>query len=620
MAEQPERPSTFDAVIGGETATFYEHERPNVNQRLVKVAQDSVADVTEGASKLHAQVLALCPGDDTLRAAPVGVQDFLREYAAPVIAPVDTETLVASHQLKIPAAEVQHRGGDPKGHTRLGEDAKEALRDLSKEVALEREVTAFGATVAKATECFFDDAALPEQVGLPLHRAAFANDFAFARAELAKETKNAAAIEQELATVEDARSDAEHIGDANAARELHYRELELREALLKIARARVDAAAYTAVDAQDFAANAEALRDEAAAREAKYGQTHADVTDRLAADMERTATLLSDETTRNKDLADEETAAMKQIDARIDAAVKERLSVWENIRKLLQRDAALVAEAAEARTALVAHVQRSEQRKAEFNSFTSGLVAHSNLLDGVSGHLDAAQRLRDELAAYHSTMSGVLDAKGLAEESRAMRHKEQLAYLESYTAYRLTGHELVHRKETRIVATRRLVRNLELQIREAQHLLDPNRAKYEKERDEASSLAATLAADVKALDDRIEREQRLWQPVEEQLEDDGVDFEPPAIVSEKHNVERKAQSLAVARDYVVAEQEHVDRDALSLRKVKTAQKINHEDFEHRRAAKVGVAPDAVEGSQSTDASAAPPPPPADAEPAPPGAA
>jgi hypothetical protein len=582
--------SAFDVVIDGRVESFYESERGNVNVKLLDNARSAVVAAADESESLRARIRALCPTADAVKVVPLRLTECVQGYREPRIAPVDGATLVSSQRLQLPVDEVQRRGKEPKTDAVAAHDAHVALKDLSKPLALEREVDERGATVRAPVTALLDDPGLTFEVLLPLHRYTFANDFAFVHRELGQLQKDGDALAAELKQTIATRLEAEQVNDAQAAETLHWHEITIREKMLKLARSRVDAASSASTDANEFVENTTKVREDAATRIKASYELLTGLADKLTNDMTATAALLTSETDRHQALDKAEKDRAAELQATMRNATQERKTVWEEVLALLERDHKACATIRSTHEALIDHAIRRSRRQMEFEAFTSGVVAHSELLDGVRENLDVARRLRDDVREYVGAMEAKLDAKGLVEEAVRLRHEQQLAYLREYGEYMSVAHDLKHRKETRIVAVRRLARNLELQIREAQHLLDPNTQKYERDLTASKDTVERLLGDTLQIHERASKERDLWKPVEELLEEDDVDFDPPDLRMERELCDRKTAALSVAREYVTGEQEYVDRDAMELRKVKTAAKVAVEAYETRRSTRDPDAP------------------------------
>jgi hypothetical protein len=593
-----------EVKMGGKMCEFYASEQQQINIALkeaVEVAERAFVDVCEA----HEARVEACRTDTqavTLR-RDERMNELVTGYEWPQLAPVSSAGVSELCALTgDPAAVVDASDNHTAVSEQLRVTEKDVLDKMYQPVNLRATMAEYGVELTSVS-----DALLPHTEGVvglgtdvivPLHDLAFAKQFAVLRAELKSVEKKLEPLQQELRRTTDAKNDAFTIGDIAALESCAFREIDLQEQVMTLQRARLDAVFDANQDAANFLNNVDELRE---LTEGQMRLHRAGVDDRLAViatDMQVLADITVAEQQRDESAA----AAFKeemQINAENTVSiVRKQRDVWDQIAALVAEHGRLAGDHSTLATQRVELHGANQKRMGEFDALSAGLVRHGERLEAFKASVELANKWLDHVDRFVLQMNATIDAKDVDGEALAMRHKEQLEYLRLYTGFKRAVDELTHRKETRSVAIKRMIRANELQISEAATTLDPNRAKYEAELPGLDAEQTRVRDQVKELAARAVQQRKLWHPTEEMLEDDGIDFEPPELMAEKERCARKTETLSLTRAFVSAEQETVDRDVMVLRKLKTTTKVAADGFAKRRGEKQAANAEAEERADS----------------------
>ena len=573
-------------TIGGEPVEFYQSEQDRINVTLKDRVHDAEAEFVElckehstAVAALHDAQLAHRPGRDER------VKELQEGFAWPELAPAKGSDLQQQYGLVVDAAYVDAASA---AHARLMPQYKasqEALEALRHPVNLNKTLEGYAGTLTEVATALVDDGAVARDVLLPLHHTAFSQEFNYVKGEMAKVDTRVNPLKDELQRCRQTKEDALLVEDVQAVEEYSFREVDLEEQIMALQRERLEVVVGASDDAATFREKFYALKEEAEEASKRHRALVEERVENLTVDMGTLADEVTAEQARDvaAEAAFEED--LKHRNESLREVTQREREVWDQILQLMRQREELAATREQLTNDKVQAIGQNCKRRAEFKALSEGLLAHMARLEATKETLDTAQRFTDDVAHYAQLMTSMTEKKDVEEEAIQLRIKEQKAYLTMYGKFKTDVDELSHRKETRVLAANRMARHLELEIREAATTLDPNKKRYEADHEELQAEVAKLAEQLSALAQRSQQQQQLWQPTEEQLEEDGVDFDPPDIVAERKRCERKADALNAARGFVSAEQETVDRDTMSLRKLKTSAAVAQDGLARRRDAK-----------------------------------
>ena len=585
-------------IVGGEPMEFYTTEQDRVNV-LLKDRVHEVEAAFVALCRAHTDAVAALRDEQLATKADRDqrAKEFTDGFRWPELAPVKSADIVAQYSLECAADYVEGTAAAMTAVVPKHKASQDVLEKLRHKVNLNRTLEEYADLLTDVSAKLVDDGPLAREVLLPLHHMAFSEEFNYVKGEMAKVDGRVQPLLEELARVRATKADAMAVEDINAVEEYSFREVDLQEQIMELQRKRLDVVVGASDDAGVFREKFYALRDKADEATKRHQGLVEERVARLAVDMEKLADFATEEENRDKEA---QKAFVTDIDRRNEellAVTQQERDVWAKIMQLLEQRAELAAKREGIVKGKFQAIGQNCKRRADFEALSKGIMHHTALLEATKESLALAQRYADDVAHYVAGMCAVTEKKDVEEEAVRLRIKEQQAYLEMYTAYRHDVDELVHRKETRVLAANRMARHLELEIREATETLDPNKRRYEADHAELQGEVARLVEQLAALAAKAQQQSELWKPTEEQLEEDGVEFDPPDIVAERERCERKTAALNNARDFVTAEQETVDRDTMSLRKLRTSAQVAQDGLDKRRQAKSEAA--AADGTSAS---------------------
>lgn len=423
-----------------------------------------------------------------------------------------------------------------------------------------------------------------EEVSLKLREMAFTDVFAFLRQELAKRQHDLDHLRDRLDAVGDEKANAGMIDDVTTIEKCSYEELAIVEKMLDKLRDQLNEVFNANIDIETFVEGYESTRDSNEQFFRRLEEENAEYISNINKDIDFIIQKKEDRLAKEAEEVEIHKTFTLDSNAAIQAIHREQTENWNQILELVETNVRLAHE----REALVLrHLEEHAmdcQRRAVHDSWLEGCEAYQNKCEQARDVLETTTRWIESLRNFNNRMLDEVEKKNIHEEAFVTRVQEQLEYLETYRQYRTFSDELTHRKEVRANALQRLCRNIDLQIKEAQITLDPNKKRYAEEKIATERDLAEAKAAVQSLLERADREKKYWMPIEEQLDQARVEFDPPDIRADKTKVERKAQTVSRARAFLANEQETVDRDAINLRKLTTTNAIMERNHEKKRLA------------------------------------
>lgn len=593
-------------IMNGDEAIAYTSEQEQLNKTLradvVRVEEEAVTKVGQFLEALHAMKKEMEQLNPRRTAA---LATYTKLFSWPEIPEKPMPDVKADCDLKVDLATVERLSKDLESAVSAFRASPTYLDELTKPVAALRRKNELKAGLEPTSRLLLEDDTVTEEIIIHLHEIAQGDVFGFTRAELQMKQRELDALKEDLINTSAAKHDALVTGDVRAAETLSFREIDIAEKIIERVSERVRIIFQCDTDVKEFCD--------------KYQRTHQNA-DALLLDhesrmKERAAVFANDisrlmqrrEEMTQQDADDEDAHAKKMEDSNvaIRAVHQQQQQNWDKIIELMEFQKVLASQRARLVEEQVALHASEVHRRAAVDSWFAGTQNMLTRLEDSQTSATTGLQWVAQLRSYVNTLCQQVEGKHIDEEGWQLRVQEQLDYLEAYKQFRGYIGDVVHRKELRVLSLQRVVRNLNLQIKEAVETLDPNAKKYEKEVQTAQTEMDSIAAQLVKLHERAAEQQKCWKVVEESLEDAQVDFVPPDIAAEKELCEKKAQALTLARQFVVAEQETVDKDTMRLRKLKTANQVAIEGVIKRRVDRSASSPSPDDSHQPHQRSSSP---------------
>jgi hypothetical protein len=427
-----------------------------------------------------------------------------------------------------------------------------------------------------------EDSTITSELLQPLKVLACSDVFVLLRQEVKESQDDIEILRQQIKKMEDQKSDFVTKDELQEVERLAFEQIALHGVVLEKHRKKLETIFLANSDVQTFTDNYQLHREQLEERLATHNSTLDQQIETVVKDIDTAKEAL--DTKYAEALAAEEAhdAWKKESGNIIQGYVDKQASLWSQILDLLQQ----VGDTADKyQSAMVERINKCDEesrRKADTDKYISGLETHLKSLESGKGMLQTAKEWNAELQSFLVRMSDEIEAKNVVDEAYEIRITAQRKYLEDYQSFKDASNKLLETQTARQRALNILKRNLEFQIREAVHTLDPNTKKYRGELVVIEDQLHDTDQKVATLTDNIKRESTLWRPTEEQMEDAGLDFTPPDIEADKERVRLKVEALGIQREFINGEQERVDRDAVELRKFKTSSQIAAEAAKQRR--------------------------------------
>ena len=426
------------------------------------------------------------------------------------------------------------------------------------------------------------------QVLIDLCELAHTDVFALLRTEIKQVDEELAVLRQDLANFKRLKEDAAVDENIPVIEAYTLRELEIQENVISKTREKLTTIYAANSDAVNFRNNYATAREsgERACQEAQEFLT--ELHENLKRDLETISSELDRLCAEDDKKCQEHVEEIRQRTDSLQVIVRKQTDLWIQIEKLLKDNEQLEKRREEETQQLLNQQVAEKQRHAEATSLCDGMTIYLQKLAAAKELAAHASRYFFNAKLHTEKMCAKIEMMDVEEEMKDIREQEQLSYLDAYGAFKRFADELLLKKETRLMSLGRLARNLELQVKEATHVLDPNKKKYEAELVEVRKEMEATQKTIEELKERARVQAELWRPTEDLLEESGIEFEPPDIAAERERCQRKTESLELARAFVSSEQETVDRDTMKLRKLKTSNKVAIDGVEKRRKEKHGT--------------------------------
>lgn len=621
---QPDDGPTNDATGGGDapsecpatiqaTSVSEEEGSKNVRPTLISDGDEPIAYASEQAQLnvgLRDQVLGVeaegvslsercereirelrrLATDDIQNKRNTVMNNYTNLFKWPPIDDTAPKELAEQNKLQVPPVDVH---GDVVTHKEFGTGHLTAiplLEELSRPVPLLKRRQELKEKLTPVSVQLLKDQEITEQLLLQLHDLAQGDVFSVTRLELDKTTKAIEALLETLQSTSAAKEDALMTNDVRAAETYALREIDITEKIIDENRKRIEIIFQSDNDVKEFCDRYQKVQESAE----KMLAVHQDSHEQLITALDNDQTVLQKSGEAAQDKAEEaEVAYTKELE---DIKIKLRTNTqaqqqnWDQILALLEANKTLTKQREALVTKQLSKVAEEHHRIAQHDAFMAGNEAYlQEIVTARRIHVSALEWVH-QIRRYVDTNCAQIENKKIDEEAWNMRVQEQLAYLDSYKQFKSFVDDVSHRKELRVMSLQRAIRNLQLQIDEAVQTLDPNKKKYEQEVQTSQKEVAQITSMLEQLAERAKEQKQRWRVVEESLEEAQVEFVPPDISAEKALCDKKTQALAVARQYVVTEQETVDKDTMKLRKLKTSNQVALDGLQKRRAERITSSP------------------------------
>lgn len=563
----------------------YMCERQTLNANLRK----AVLDVEQEAVKITAQLAqAVAPASkealdalNPVRSATMN--EYSKIFAWQELDAVAPSKLAEQCGLQADLNAVKVRAAELASATDAYRQAPGLLDELMKPVALLRRKAEIKSALAPVSELLLRDPTLTEDLIMQLHDIAQGDVFSFTRSELSHKQRELDALREDLTNASSARNDALMANDVRAAETLAFREVDICERIIGRINDRVKIIYMCDSDVKEFCDKYAKTQELAEGLLRKHEDDTKEWVLKLQQDIAR-LTQAKEETTQ-RDVHDEEDHEKKVEDSLVSirSVQQQQQQNWEKIMELLNFHHTLSTQRSRLVEEHLALHAGEVSRQATVGAWLAGCEDLLEQLQQSSNSATSSLQWIGQVRSYVNHLCTQTENKRIDEEAWQMRVQEQLDYLDAYKHFKTVVDDIQHRKDLRIISLQRVVRNFELQIKEATETLDPHTKKYEREISVALEEIASAKETLDKLKKRVQEQHTQWKLIEESLEESHVDFTPPDIAAEKELCEKKATALAVARQFVNTEQETVDKDTMRLRKLKTSNVVAIEGLQKRRA-------------------------------------
>ena len=514
-------------------------------------------------------------------------KEFLDTFFWPAVPPVNPEELVLDLKL-------QHKAEDTAKcaqlHTSLDSAMAEAgrlLDELQRDMPPEK-VSEAELAIQRICEVGQMDPALSHDVVIGLHRIHFEDILRPLQQKLNHDDSDVQLLQKSLAEVQKQKDVALQKEDVALVESSMVQQIRLEEQVIAKVQSQLNDVKQYEATVNEYIQRCTETCDAAQDRVNFLCDVPLKRINDLASDNEALAAA------RTRKLAEDD-ACIKDHEKEIEESARgisqlerQQADVWIKIMELLEESSRLATEHKKAVEAHADSVTREGKRRGYVDSYVSGIEQYAKQVEEASGYASTSASLQRSIKEYTDKMCTEISELNTAAALLDYKTQIQLSYLDAYGAFKRFADELLLKKETRLMSLGRLARNLELQVKEATHVLDPNKKKYEAELVEVRKEMEATQKTIDELTQRTLSQATQWRPVEDELEEALIEFEPPDIAAERERCQRKTESLELARAFVSSEQETVDRDTMKLRKLKTSNKVAIDGVEKRRKEKHGT--------------------------------
>jgi hypothetical protein len=563
----------------------YTCERETLNRNL----RDAVIDVERAAIKISSQLAHIdAPASKQALDAlnPVrsaAMNEYSKIFAWPELEWSTPSQLADECGLHSDLNVVKLRSTELSSATEAFRQAPGLLDELMKPVALLRRKAEIKSALAPVSELLLRDRTITDDLIIQLHDIAQGDVFSFTRSELSHKQRELDALREDLANATSARNDALMANDVRSAETLAFREVDICEKIIERIGSRVQMIYMCDSDVKEFCDKYAKTQELSEVLLRKHDDDTKEYIAKLQQDIARLTQAKEDTTQR--DVCDEEDHGKKVEDSLVSirSVQQQQQHNWEKIMELLEFHNTLSTQRMRLVEEHLSLHAGEVARQAKVGVWLAGCDDLLEQLQQSSASATSSLQWIGQLRTYVNHLCTQTENKRIDEEAWQMRVQEQLDYLDAYKHFKTVVDDIQHRKDLRIISLQRVVRNFELQIKEATETLDPHTKKYEREISVALEEIAGAQDALAKLKQRAQEQHTKWKLIEESLEESHVDFTPPDIAAEKELCEKKATALAVARQFVNTEQETVDKDTMRLRKLKTSNVVAIEGLQKRRA-------------------------------------
>lgn len=576
-----------------------EQEVLNMNLRSSVLAVE--AESVKLAERFLEDLQAMKKSMDALNPKRVAaLNEYTKIFAWPPIKETPSADIARDNELAAPVDVVHKASKELSTAIQSFRDAPAPLDELTKPVLLLKRRAEIQSSLDQVSRLLLNDNEITEDVVVRLHEISQGDVFSFTRSELNQKQRELDALRDDLATATSGKKDALMTGDVRAAESFSYREIDIYEKIIARLRDRVQTILMCDSDVKEYCDKYQKTHELADVLLEKHQSRSQEWAASIAKDISKLSEVRKDMTQQDTDDEDAHAKKMEDTSVAIRSVNEQQMLNWEKICELMEFNRLLSTQRERLVTEQVALHAAEVHRRAAVDAWFAGSQDYLTQLEDAQSSAATSLQWVAQLRAYVNQLCTQVESKRIDEEAWQLRVQEQLEYLDAYKNFKTLVGEISHRKELRIISLQRVVRNLQLQIKEAVETLDPHTKKYEKEVEVANAEIGAIERQLGELKERSAEQQKMWKLVEESLEDAQVDFIPPDIATQKELCEKKTQALNVARQFVVAEQETVDKDTMKLRKLKTANQVAIDGLQKRRADR------SVDGESSVAAIAAAP--------------
>eukprot|EP01062_Namystynia_karyoxenos_P005712 TRINITY_DN11974_c0_g1_i2.p1 TRINITY_DN11974_c0_g1~~TRINITY_DN11974_c0_g1_i2.p1 ORF type:complete len:726 (+),score=340.44 TRINITY_DN11974_c0_g1_i2:74-2179(+) len=402
----------------------------------------------------------------------------------------------------------------------------------------------------------------------------------FTRQELSATDGRLSELAREVEATEAYRHRAQEDGALARCRDFHVRKAELLKEICDIYHRRVEMVMGGQDDTGSFAENLRRFQQSAHETSDEFRENKTKLMEAVTHDLKVLQQSHAEQVATHQQALDAYDKESDENFKQIKANAKQQEEVWRRIEEMMRELQRLGVARTELAKKQLEAKEREEHRRSSFRDYCEVHREHLLGMQQLRDQTAVCVNIAEETTRYISVMDSLLEDKNIHEAVALLTLEEQQKYLLHYRQFTECAGDLHARLEQRMQNIQRCIRTNEVHIELAEDAYDDNSEKYHEAKRELEAQRAACKENLDNIWDMMRQATDDFTRTDADLASAGIDFIPPMIELQGQQAKRKEKVVEKTRKFVAQEQDQVEQDQTSIRRLNM---MMHQQAEVARA-------------------------------------
>lgn len=281
-------------------------------------------------------------------------------------------------------------------------------------------------------------------------------------------------------------------------------------------------------------------------------------------------------------------AALHQFKVDLDNNHVQQMTVWDEIAKGLAKLDFLRQQRCESMKSRIGVVQTEQARIQSHDALEQTIAENLRRCERTETIASQALVMAQLTKEYIENAFAAIQDKNFEKKRNSTALEEAVRYYDSFKNFQLFTSELLYRGEQRLENCKRMVRNIDFQLKLAAEALDTELPSYREQLQKAQRTQADLQQKLLGYKEVQTDEATRWHEVEAILEAADVDYEPPELLVQQMQRDLLQVHMEAVDELTNQEQKILDQEKRSVRTMHNLCDATKATLEERKATRIAA--------------------------------